>query len=193
MATDHSGAEIFFNMLYHGGPASFSEAGRGTARHGRGSLAHSPLAWMHSCLRRSHRGMTDDGDGFTLAARLHAQNAKAVVFVMKCYNVDEAGEDFRRQVIVCRHRLSWIVVLSPQDLCLSIFFHNRDRPRFNLGTRTFRKGSLAKSHWFRGDQGSILATIANLPHSASAANRSGLWAVVHDICVYRCGYFLVRG
>jgi CDP-diacylglycerol pyrophosphatase len=31
--------------------------------------------------------------------------------------------------------------------------------------------------------GLILATIANLPHSASAANRSGLWVVVQDICV----------
>ena len=29
-------------------------------------------------------GMTDDGDGFTLAARLHAQNAEAVVF---CYEM----------------------------------------------------------------------------------------------------------
>jgi hypothetical protein len=32
--------------------------------------------------------------------------------------------------------------------------------------------------------GLILATIANLPHSASAANRGGLWAVVHDICSF---------
>ncbi len=31
--------------------------------------------------------------------------------------------------------------------------------------------------------GLILATIANLPHSASAANRDELWVVVHDICV----------
>jgi CDP-diacylglycerol pyrophosphatase len=31
--------------------------------------------------------------------------------------------------------------------------------------------------------GLILATIANLPHSTSAADRGGLWAVVHDICV----------
>jgi CDP-diacylglycerol pyrophosphatase len=31
--------------------------------------------------------------------------------------------------------------------------------------------------------GLILATIANLPHSASAASRGGLWTVVHDICV----------
>ena len=31
--------------------------------------------------------------------------------------------------------------------------------------------------------GPILATIANLPHSASAANRDELWVVVHDICV----------
>jgi hypothetical protein len=38
-----------------------------------------------------HRGMTDDGDGFTLAARLHAQNAEAVVFVMECYTLDEAN------------------------------------------------------------------------------------------------------
>jgi hypothetical protein len=38
-----------------------------------------------------HRGMTDDGDGFTLAARLHAQNAEAVIFVMKCHTLDEAG------------------------------------------------------------------------------------------------------
>ncbi len=53
-----------------------------------------------------HRGMTDDGDGFTLAARLHAQNAEAVVFVMKGYTLDDAGEYFRRWVIVCRHRLS---------------------------------------------------------------------------------------
>jgi CDP-diacylglycerol pyrophosphatase len=32
---------------------------------------------------------------------------------------------------------------------------------------------------------SLLSSIlvANLPHSASAANRGGLWAVVHDICV----------
>jgi CDP-diacylglycerol pyrophosphatase len=36
---------------------------------------------------------------------------------------------------------------------------------------------------FAATMGPILATIANLPHSASAANRGGLWAVVHDICV----------
>jgi hypothetical protein len=38
-----------------------------------------------------HRGMTDDGDGFTLAARFHAQNAEAVAFVMKCYTLDKAS------------------------------------------------------------------------------------------------------
>jgi CDP-diacylglycerol pyrophosphatase len=36
---------------------------------------------------------------------------------------------------------------------------------------------------FAATRGLILATIANLPHSASAAYRGGLWAVVHDICV----------
>ena len=36
---------------------------------------------------------------------------------------------------------------------------------------------------FAATIGLILATIANLPHSASAANRDELWVVVHDICV----------
>jgi hypothetical protein len=46
---------------------------------------------QHEFAGGDHRGTTDDGDGFTLATRLHAQNAKAVVFVMKCYTLDEAG------------------------------------------------------------------------------------------------------
>jgi CDP-diacylglycerol pyrophosphatase len=31
--------------------------------------------------------------------------------------------------------------------------------------------------------GLIVATVVGLPNSVSAANRSGLWAVVHDICL----------
>jgi CDP-diacylglycerol pyrophosphatase len=31
--------------------------------------------------------------------------------------------------------------------------------------------------------GLILAAVASLPHSVSAANRSALWSVVHDICL----------
>jgi CDP-diacylglycerol pyrophosphatase len=42
---------------------------------------------------------------------------------------------------------------------------------------------LRKVTSFVATMGLILATIANLPQSASAANRGGLWAVVHDICV----------
>jgi CDP-diacylglycerol pyrophosphatase len=42
---------------------------------------------------------------------------------------------------------------------------------------------LRKVTRFAATMGLILATIANLPHSASAANRGGLWVVVHDICV----------
>jgi CDP-diacylglycerol pyrophosphatase len=42
---------------------------------------------------------------------------------------------------------------------------------------------LRKVTSFAATMGLILATIANLPNSASAANRGGLWAVVHDICV----------
>ena len=36
---------------------------------------------------------------------------------------------------------------------------------------------------FAATMGLILATVAGLPHSISAANRSGLWIVVHDICL----------
>ena len=36
---------------------------------------------------------------------------------------------------------------------------------------------------FAATMGLILATIAGVPHSAFAANRSGLWVVVHDICL----------
>ena len=53
-----------------------------------------------------HRGMTDDSNRITLAARLYAQHAEAVVFVMKCYPLNEAGEDFRPWVGVYRHRVS---------------------------------------------------------------------------------------
>src|SRR5208283_4339723 len=53
-----------------------------------------------------HRGMTDDSNRITLATRLYAQHAEAVVFVMKCYPLDEAGEDFRPWVGVYRHRVS---------------------------------------------------------------------------------------
>jgi hypothetical protein len=42
---------------------------------------------------------------------------------------------------------------------------------------------LRKVTSFTATMGLTLATIANLPHSASAANRGGLWVVVHDICV----------
>ena len=51
---------------------------------------------------------------------------------------------------------------------------------------------LSKVTSFAATMGLILATIANLPHSASAANRGGLWAVVHDICVpaYHAGGIL---
>jgi CDP-diacylglycerol pyrophosphatase len=42
---------------------------------------------------------------------------------------------------------------------------------------------LRKVTSFADAMGLILATIANLPHSACAANRGGLWVIVHDICV----------
>ena len=53
-----------------------------------------------------HRGMTDDSDRITLATRLYAQHAEAIVFIMKCYPLDKAGEDFRPWVGVNRHRVS---------------------------------------------------------------------------------------
>jgi CDP-diacylglycerol pyrophosphatase len=73
---------------------------------------------------------------------------------------------------------------SPEHLSLSIFFHNRDRPCFNPAMSSISEGFvLRKVTSFAAPIGLILATIAKLPHSASAANRSGLWVVVHDICV----------
>jgi CDP-diacylglycerol pyrophosphatase len=36
---------------------------------------------------------------------------------------------------------------------------------------------------FAATMGLVLATVAGLPYSVSAANRSGLWVVVHDICL----------
>jgi CDP-diacylglycerol pyrophosphatase len=36
---------------------------------------------------------------------------------------------------------------------------------------------------FAATMGLILATVAGLPHAVSAPNRSGLWVVVHDICL----------
>ncbi|MGB6325023.1 MAG: CDP-diacylglycerol diphosphatase [Methylocella sp.] len=36
---------------------------------------------------------------------------------------------------------------------------------------------------FAATMGLILAMVAGLPHSVSATNRSGLWVVVHDICL----------
>jgi hypothetical protein len=36
---------------------------------------------------------------------------------------------------------------------------------------------------FAATMGLLLATVAGLPHSVSAANRNGLWVVVHDICL----------
>jgi hypothetical protein len=101
---DHSGAEIFFDSLCRGGRHRFQKP-RAELDAMRAIIV--PLvARLDELAGGDPRGMTDDGDGFTLAARLHAQNAEAVVFVMKCYTLDEAGEDFRRWVIVCPHRLS---------------------------------------------------------------------------------------
>jgi hypothetical protein len=39
----------------------------------------------------------------TLAPGLNAQNAEAVVFVMECYPLNEASEDFRRWAVVTLH------------------------------------------------------------------------------------------
>ena len=59
--------------------------------HAMGAIVGPLAARLDELAGGDHRGMTDDGDGFTLAARRHAQNAEAVVFVMKCYTFDEAG------------------------------------------------------------------------------------------------------
>ena len=63
----------------------------GAELHAMGSIVGPFAARLDELAGGDNRGMTDDGDGFTLAARLHAQNAEAVVFVMECYTLDEAG------------------------------------------------------------------------------------------------------
>src|ERR1700724_3691299 len=82
-AADHSGAEIFFDSLCRGGRHRFQKPG--AELHAMGAIVVPLAARLDELAGGDHRGMTDDGDGFTLAARLHAQNAEAVIFVMKCY------------------------------------------------------------------------------------------------------------
>ena len=48
--------------------------------------------------------MTDDGDEIALAARLYPQNAEAVLVIMECYPLDEAGEEFRGRIGVCGYQ-----------------------------------------------------------------------------------------
>jgi len=72
---------------------------------------------------------------------------------------------------------------SPEHLRLSIFFRTRDRPCFNPAMSGILEGFFLRIVTsVAATMGLILATIASLPHSASAANRGGLWVVVHDIC-----------
>src|ERR1700730_3360476 len=73
---------------------------------------------------------------------------------------------------------------SPEHLRLSISVQNGQRPCFNPAMSSISEGFvLSKVPTFAATMELILAAVANLPHSASAANRGGLWAVVHDICV----------
>jgi CDP-diacylglycerol pyrophosphatase len=61
---------------------------------------------------------------------------------------------------------------------------NPDRLCFNPAISSVSKGFLLhKVTSFAATTGLILATVAGLPHFVSAANRSGLWVVVHDICL----------
>jgi hypothetical protein len=46
----------------------------------------------------NRRGMADDGDQIALAARLHPQDAEAVLVIMEGHALDEPGEDFRAAV-----------------------------------------------------------------------------------------------
>ena len=74
--------------------------------HAMGAIVGPFAARLDELAGGDHRGMTDDSDRITLATRLYAQHAEAVVFIMKCYPLNEAGEDFRLWVRVCRHRVS---------------------------------------------------------------------------------------
>src|ERR1700730_14430475 len=88
-AAGHPGAEIFFDSLCRGGRHRFQEPG--AELHAMGAIVGPFAARLDELPGGNDRNMTDDGDGFTLAARLHAQNAETVVFVMKRYTLDEAS------------------------------------------------------------------------------------------------------
>src|ERR1700732_4039060 len=88
-AADHPGAEIFFDSLCRGGRHRFQKPG--AELHAMGAIVGPFAARLDDFPGGHGRDMTDDGDGFTLAARRHAQNAETVVFVMKRYTLDEAS------------------------------------------------------------------------------------------------------
>jgi len=71
-----------------------------------GAIVGPFAACLDELARGDHRGMTDNSNRITLATRLYAQHAEAVVFVMKCYPLNKAGEDFHPWVGVYRHRVS---------------------------------------------------------------------------------------
>src|SRR6202043_3299665 len=63
-ATDHSGAKIFFDSLCRGGRHRFQKPG--AKLHAMGAIVGPFAARLDELAGGDHRGMTDDGDGFTL-------------------------------------------------------------------------------------------------------------------------------
>jgi hypothetical protein len=57
-------------------------------------VVHLPLR-LEELAGRDHRGVADDRDRVALPARLDPQYAKAVLVVVECDAVDEAGQDLR--------------------------------------------------------------------------------------------------
>ena len=69
-ATDHPGAEIFFNSLCRGGRHRFQKPR--AELHAMGAIVGPFAARLDELAGGDHRGMTDDGNRITLATRLYA-------------------------------------------------------------------------------------------------------------------------
>ena len=60
-----------------------------------GAIIDLFAACLDELTGRNRCGVTDDSDEIKLAARLNAQNAKAMAFVMKCHSFHKPGNNLR--------------------------------------------------------------------------------------------------
>lgn len=93
-AADHAGAEIFLDPLD-------GRRGHGLEKASPELEAMLPIvvpfaARLDEFSGRYDGSVADDGDEITFTARLDAENGEAVVLVVECHPLDQAGEDLGR-------------------------------------------------------------------------------------------------